>query len=218
MNVSPDQKFSILFALFVGALITANLLGVKIITILGVSTSVGIFAYPLTFLINDTITEVYGKEKARHMVNAAIAAQIMVFVVLAVALLLPPATRFTNNEAYTAIFSNSLRIIAASLTAFFLSQRTDIFSFVWIKGKTHGRFLWLRTNLSTILSQFADTTLFMFIAFYHVTPKFDVPFLFSLIIPYWLLKIGYSVASTPVVYALVAWLRHPNNSAHTETR
>ena len=136
---SQEQKFAILFALFVGALVSANLLGVKIITILGVSTSVGIFAYPLTFLINDTITEVYGKERSRRMVNAAIAAQVMVFIVLALALVLPPAGRFSNNEAYTTIFSNSLRIIAASLTAFFLSQRTDIFSFTWIKGKTHNR-------------------------------------------------------------------------------
>ncbi|MBI1961534.1 MAG: queuosine precursor transporter [Parcubacteria group bacterium] len=215
MHTSTEQKFSILFALFVGALISANLLGVKIITILGVSTSVGIFAYPLTFLINDAITEVYGKERSRHMVNAAIVAQAMVFVVLALSLVLPPAGRFTNNEAYTTIFSNSLRIIAASLTAFFLSQRTDIFSFTWLKGKTHGRFLWLRANLSTILSQLADTTLFMFIAFYQVTPKFDVAFLFSLIIPYWILKIAYSLLSTPIVYALVAWLKHPNNSGYT---
>lgn len=206
-SITTDQKFSILFALFVGSLISANLLGVKIITILGISTSVGIFAYPLTFLINDAITEVYGKERSRAMVNAAIVAQIMVFIVLAIALFLPPAARFTNNDAYTSIFSNSLRIIAASLTAFFLSQRTDIFSFSWLKVKTHGRFLWLRTNLSTILSQFADTTLFMFIAFYLVTPRYDAAFLFSLIIPYWLLKIAYSLFSTPIVYGVVAWLK-----------
>lgn len=207
MSISIEQKYSTLFALFVGALISANLLGVKIITILGISTSVGIFAYPLTFLISDTITEVYGKKRAQQMVNSAIVAQIMVFMVLAIALVLPPAARFTNNDGYVKIFSNSLRIIVASLTAFWLSQRSDIFSFSWLKVKTNGRFLWLRTNLSTILAQFADTTIFMFIAFYQVTPKYDAWFLFSLIIPYWLLKIAYSVLSTPIIYGLVRWLR-----------
>ncbi|MDP3995548.1 MAG: queuosine precursor transporter, partial [bacterium] len=135
--------------------------------------------------------------------------------IVAIAIILPPAARYTHNDAYQLVFSNSLRIIAASLTAFFLSQMHDIWAFDFWKKKTHGKFLWLRNTLSTSASQFIDTVIFMFIAFYQVTPMFDVAFLFSLIIPYWLFKVAFAVIDTPIVYALVAWLKHPTTSNHT---
>ena len=218
MHTSQEQKFAILSSIFVAALIAANLLGTKITTILGVSVSVGIFAYPLTFLITDAIEEVFGKQKAKELMYGALAAQVLVLVIVAIAIALPPAGRYEHNNAYTTVFSNSIRIIVASLTAFFLSQTHDIWAFNFWRQKTHGKFLWLRNNLSTIASQFLDTTIFMFIAFYQVTPKFDVAFLFSLIIPYWLFKVAFAIIDTPIVYALVAWLRHPNNSSAPTAR
>jgi hypothetical protein len=207
MKISIEQKFAILSSIFVAALIAANLLGSKITTILGVSVSVGIFAYPLTFLITDSIEEVFGKEKAKQLMYGALIAQILVLIIVAVAIKMPPATRFEHNEAYGLIFGNSIRIIIASLIAFFLSQTHDIWAFSFWKKQTQGKFLWLRNNLSTFISQFIDTTLFMFIAFYMITPKFDVSFIFSLIIPYWLFKIAFAVIDTPLVYGLVYWLR-----------
>ncbi len=207
MKISIEQKFAILSSIFVAALIAANLLGSKITTILGVSVSVGIFAYPLTFLITDSIEEVFGKEKAKQLMYGALIAQILVLIIVAVAIKMPPATRFEHNEAYGLIFGNSIRIIIASLIAFFLSQTHDIWAFSFWKKQTQGKFLWLRNNLSTFISQFIDTTLFMFIAFHMITPKFDVSFIFSLIIPYWLFKIAFAVIDTPLVYGLVYWLR-----------
>ncbi|OJI07641.1 transporter [bacterium CG10_46_32] len=218
MHTSSEQKFAILSAVFVAALIAANLLGTKITTILGISVSVGIFAYPLTFLITDAIEEVFGKDKAKQLMYSALVAQILVLIIVAIAVVLPPAARYEHNDAYTLVFSNSIRIIVASLIAFFVSQTHDIWAFNFWKEKTHGKFLWLRNNASTIISQFIDTVIFMFIAFYHVTPKFDAVFLFSLIIPYWLFKVAFALIDTPIIYVLVAWLKHPNNSAHTETR
>jgi queuosine precursor transporter len=211
MKISTEQKFAILSSIFVAALIAANLLGSKITTILGISVSVGIFAYPLTFLITDAIEEVFGRKKARQLMYGALVAQILVLIIVVVAINMPPASRFEHNEAYGAIFGNSIRIIIASLVAFFLSQTHDIWAFNLIKQKTHAKFLWLRNNASTVVSQFIDTTLFMFIAFYQVTPRFDVPFLFSLIIPYWLFKIAFALIDTPIVYGLVYWLRKNRN-------
>jgi len=207
MKISTDQKLAALSSIFVAALVAANLLGTKITTILGVSVSVGIFAYPLTFLITDAIEEVFDKEKAKHLMRGALVAQILVLIIVAIAIKLPPAARFEQNDAYVSIFSNSVRIIIASLTAFFLSQTHDIWAFSFWKQKTHGRFLWLRNNLSTVVSQFIDTIIFMFIAFYQITPKFDVAFLFSLIIPYWLFKVAFALIDTPFVYGLVYWLK-----------
>lgn len=211
MIIPTEQKFAILSAVFVSALIAANLLGTKITTLLGVSVSVGIFAYPITFLITDAIEEVFGKHKAKQLMYGALVAQMLVLAIVAIAIVLPPAARYTHNDAYTTVFSNSIRIIIASLTAFFLSQTHDIWAFNFWREKTHGKFLWLRNNLSTIASQFIDTVIFMCIAFYQVTPMFDVPFLFSLIIPYWLFKVAFAVIDTPVVYGIVYWLRQKDN-------
>ena len=95
----------------------------------------------------------------------------------------------------------------ASVIAFVFSQFHDVWSFHFWKRKTHGKFLWLRNNLSTSVSQLIDTILFMFIAFYKINPKFTVPFIISLIIPYYLFKIGFALIDTIFVYPGVWWLR-----------
>jgi queuosine precursor transporter len=212
MKISTDQKLALLSSIFVAALIAANLLGTKITTIFGISVSVGIFAYPLTFLITDAIEEVFGKKPTQHLMYGALVAQIFVLSIVAITIALPPAERYTHNSEYSLIFSSSLRIIIASVTAFFISQTHDIWAFNLLKHKTNGKFLWLRNNVSTIGSQFLDTIIFMFIAFYKSAPQFDARFVFSLIIPYWIFKIIFAFIDTPFIYALVAWLKNGKDS------
>ena len=98
-------------------------------------------------------------------------------------------------------------MMVASLIAFLISQTHDVWAFNLWKEKTGGKYLWLRNNASTIVSQFLDTTVFMFIAFYQFTPKFTVPFIFSLIIPYWLFKVLFAIIDTPFIYLGVWWLK-----------
>ncbi len=207
MHISTEQKLSSLSAIFIASLVAANLLGTKITTIFGVSVSVAIFAYPITFLITDAIEEVFGKKPVTRLLYGAMAALIVVMAITALAVILPPSERYEHNSQFVTIFSNSLRMIMASIIAFSLSQTHDIWAFNFWKKQTNKKFLWLRNNLSTIISQFIDTTVFMFIAFYHMTPKFDASFIFSLIIPYWLFKIAFALLDTPIVYGLVWWLK-----------
>ena len=170
------QKYTIATAIFVAGFLAANTLGTKITTILGVSVSVGIFAYPLTFMITDAVAEVYGKQKAKQIVWGALIAQLLVLLLILISIKMPPSERYTLNTEYTKIFSSSIRMIIASLIAFIVSQTYDIWAFDFWKRKTKGRFLWLRNNLSTFTSQAIDTLLFMFIAFYGITAKFDTAF------------------------------------------
>jgi uncharacterized integral membrane protein (TIGR00697 family) len=207
MKLNIEEKTSILFALFITALIAANLLGTKIAVIAGISMSVGIFAYPLTFLVTDIIEEVHGKEKAKHLIIAGFVSLIVLLAMVFLSVNLPPAARYAANAEYTLVFSTSMRIVIASLVAFIIAQTHDVWAFQLWKEKTHGKYLWLRNNASTMVSQLFDTTLFMFIAFYHMTPKFTAAFVISLIIPYYLLKILVAFADTPFVYAGVKWLR-----------
>ena len=207
MKLTIKEKTAIMSGMFVAALIAANLLGNKISTFWGVTASVGIFAYPITFLVTDVLEEVHGRKVVNGLILAGFFSLLLVMGLTLLSLALPPADRFAHNDAYTTVFSSTVRILLASLVAFIISQTHDIWAFEFWKKKTKGRFLWLRNNLSTMVSQFIDTVIFMFIAFYQAAPKYDVAFMFKLIIPYWILKVTVAALDTPLVYLGVWWLR-----------
>lgn len=217
MRLSKEQKTHFLFALFVGAIVAANLIGGKIADFGLFEASVGILVFPITFLVTDIIEEVYGKEKTRSFVNAAMATLVVILIITVIAVKLPFAGRsFVQVEEYNPVFGISLRFFFASLIAFFLAQYHDIWAFNFWKAKTKGKHLWLRNNASTIVSQFIDTTVFMFIGLYYIpwlpdiinsNPKFTVGYLFTLILPYWILKVVFAAADTPLCYLGVKWLK-----------
>lgn len=205
--MTQSFKLNLLLGLFVGMLIGANLLGSKITSLFGISVSVGIFMVPIMFLITDIIAEVYGRKMARQFVIVGIITLTMILIFTALFVILPPHDRYNFNEEYKIVFGASLRMMIASIIAFALSQVHDIWAFEFWKKKTHGKYLWLRNNLSTIVSQAIDTLVFMFIAFYQITPQFDALFILELAIPYYLLKIAFAALDTPFVYAGVKWLK-----------
>ena len=207
MSNNLERKTSILLAIFITALVLANILGSKMTSVFGIITSVGIFAYPITFLITDVIEEVRGKKVALQFFYSGIIAIILSLILVWIGIAMPPASFYANNEAYKTVFGNSIRVLLASLTAFLIAQSHDIWAFQFWKKKTNGRFLWLRNNASTIVSQFIDTIIFTFIAFFLVTPEYTVVRMFQIIFPYWGLKVIWAVADTPAVYALSYWLR-----------
>ena len=205
-RLSREQKTNLLMGLFVGAIVAANLIGLKIADFVLFEASVGILAFPVTFLITDIIEEVHGKGKAQELVVIGAVTLLFVLIIMAIAVVLPFAERSLVKEEYDEIFGTTIRIVIASMVAFLLSQTHDVWAFNFWKKKTKGKYLWLRNNLSTIVSQFLDTTLFMFIAFYNISPKFNVEYIFTLIIPYWLVKILFALIDTPFCYLGVRWL------------
>lgn len=205
-----NSKVAFLFGLFIAALVSANLLGNKLTTIFGITASVGVFAYPLTFLITDVVKDNLGKKTALQFYKAGFAALLLTLLLTFVARVVPPASFYANNEAYNHIFGNSLRIIVASLLAFLFAQYHDLWAFGFWKRLTKGKYLWLRNNLSTIVSQFIDTTLFTFIAFYLVTPEYTLVRMFAMILPYWALKVAFALFDTPFCYLGRWWFRSGN--------
>ena len=206
-KLTREKKVYLLIGLFVGALAAANMLGSKVATFWGVTVSVGIFSYPLTFLITDGIAEVYGRKKANDFVWAGFLSLIFVFFLVWLSIKLPPAARYGFNQEYVTVFSMSIRMIIASTIAFIISQLHDIWAFHFWKKATKGKHLWLRNNFSTIVSQFIDTMIFMYLAFYMMTPKFTAAFVFSISMPYYLLKVVMALLDTPFCYLLVRWLK-----------
>lgn len=215
------QKLDLLISVYIGCIALSELMGAKtfpIAKILGyqLNASVVIFVLPLIFTINDVITEVYGKERTRSIIRSGLIVILIIMLFSILATSLPASVRFKATEtAYDRIFGLSARIAAASLTAFALAEFADVFVFVKIRQRFGKRKLWLRNNLSNFISQFVDTSVFMVLAFYTIDRTFDANtgFLFSLILPYWLLKCGMSVIETPFVYWGVKWLREDKKGA-----
>lgn len=209
------QKLDFLISLYICCIAISELMGAKTFPLFHagkffLNASVGIFVVPLIYSINDIIAEVFGKEKAQSMVRSGLFMILFLLLFSIFATHLPPSKRFMPSErAYEMIFSVSARIAAASLTAFAVAEFLDVFVFIKLRQKFGKKALWLRTNIANFISEFFDTTLFITLAFYAFDKPFgsNVPFLISLIIPYWLLKCFMSVLETPLVYLGVTWLK-----------
>ncbi|HRN70087.1 MAG TPA: queuosine precursor transporter [Candidatus Woesebacteria bacterium] len=209
------EKMDLLVSVYVFCIIVAELMGAKTFPLLDLgfyklNASVSIFLIPLLFTINDIVVEVHGKERARSIVRSGLFTICLLFGFIILAIHLPPSMRFIESEvAYDEIFGKSARITLASLTAFALADFLDIYIFSKIREKFGKSKLWLRNNLSNFIAQLIDTVVFMTLAFYALNEPFgeNVAFLFSLILPYWLLKCSMSIIETPFVYLGVKWLR-----------
>ncbi len=209
------QKTDLLISFYIGCIAISELMGAKTFPLFKVgsfnlSASVAIFVVPLIYCINDMITEVYGKERARSIVRSGLVVILFFLLFSLLATHLPPTSRFAGSEkAYEAVFSVSARIAASSLIAFTIAEFLDVFIFARLRQKFGKKALWLRTNISNIISQFFDTTLFMVLAFYALNRPFgdNFSFLIGLIIPYWIIKCLMSFIETPLVYLGVKWLK-----------
>ncbi|HUQ84816.1 MAG TPA: queuosine precursor transporter [Candidatus Limnocylindrales bacterium] len=209
------QKLDFLISLYIFCICVAELMGGKVFHLFKIGSfplnaSVAIFTLPIIFSINDIITEVYGKERARSVVRSGLVMVALIFLFVLLATNLPPSMRFQAKEqAYDTIFGLTARFAFASLTAFTIAEFMDIYVFSKIREKLGKGKLWLRTNASNIISQFIDTTIFITLAFYAVDKPFgnNFPFLAGIILPYWLLKCFMSIIETPLVYLGVRWLK-----------
>lgn len=199
----------VLTALFSASLVAASILASKIINIAGIFVPAGVLAYSVTFIITDAVGEIYGKKTADTVVFSGFAALILTFIMMQVSIVIPSAPFWHNQAAYVSVIGSTSRIILASLTAYLISQYHDVWLFHLIKGMTGGRHLWLRNNLSTAVSQFIDSFIFIFIAFYGVLP------VWPLIFGQWAVKLVIAILDTPVVYMLVGYLARKEASAET---
>jgi uncharacterized integral membrane protein (TIGR00697 family) len=206
-STGMDKKELFLFALYITGMIVVNTVGSKIISLFGVRVSVGIFFMPVLFLVTDIVGEVKGHAHATLFVRYSILMLVILFVVTGLFIKITPHPSWELQQQYQQIFGMSMRMSLASLISFAVSQTIDVNIFLLFKKLSKDRMLWLRNNLSTIVSQFIDTVIFMFIAFYHITPTFTAAYVFSLIIPYWLFKVLFALIDTPFCYLGVQWLK-----------
>ncbi len=196
-----EQAFLLLVTIFIAGLTIASVLASKIVMLGPFVAPAGVLAYSLTFAATDVIAELWGKRRANLVVMAGFAGIVVIAVLVQVAVYLPAAPFWQHQTAFETIMHSTMRIIIASIVAYLISQIHDVWAFHFWKNRTRGRYLWLRNNLSTIVSQTLDTVIFISIAFYGEQP------LWPLIWGQLVVKFIIAVLDTPIVYALVYWIR-----------
>lgn len=204
-------------ALFITSLVVSNLIFQKFfywqpfgdVTIFGASlfeVSVGILPYPITFLITDLISEIFGKKKANEIVTAGIFASFFSMGIILLADVAPAIDSSPiDNAMFTKVFALSPIAVLASMIAYLLAQYVDIAIYHFWKRLTKGKHLWLRNNFSTFLSQFIDTfTVVGLLCTFGVLP-WDI--FFGLVVSGFLFKIFIAFLDTPFLYFFVYLLR-----------
>ena len=205
---------------FMTVLIVANVVATKIIGVGPVSVggwelgpwsmSAGVVAYPLTFLLSDTVSEVYGRRAATRMVWLGFAFSLLMMALVWLANILPSADFYEGQQAFSDTLGSVPRIVAASMIAYLVAQNQDVITFHLWRRWTKGRHLWLRNNASTALSQLTDTALFTTIAFAGVYAGGE---LFEIFSTEYVAKLAIAAVDTPLVYALVGLVRRYENQS-----
>ena len=204
-----EQFYIFLSAIFIASLVTCNLIANKFVTVdLGFKVfivSAGILPYPLTFLVTDLISELYGQKKANLVVFSGFVASmfVLLFLWLGGQFNAIPSS-IVNDDIYNSVFQNAWRIIAASMIAYLFAQFIDVRIFHFWKRLTNGKHLWLRNNGSTIASQLVDTTLVIMILFIGVWESSQI---ISAIIDGWLFKMLMAAIDTPIIYGIIHLLK-----------
>jgi uncharacterized integral membrane protein (TIGR00697 family) len=184
--------------------VVANIVSAKVIDLWGMILPAAVIGYPLTYLLTDAISELYGEKRAKQVVYAGFFANVLMLVFVQATIALPAASFWPHQESYASIMSSSLRIVIASLLSYFVAQMADVKLFHWIRRKTDGKHFWLRKNGSTAVSQLLDTVIFITIAFYGTMPTAA---LLQMIVFQYLVKTAIAVIDTPLSYLLVKQIR-----------
>lgn len=199
--------FLVLAALFVAALVTANLIFQKFFRwnpfgLWEFELSAGIIPYPVTFLVTDIVSEIYGRRMANRVVLAGLFASLFMLGIIIVASY-APATDFSpiSDAQFETVFGFTFVAVAASLIAYLLAQFLDVQIFHFWKRKTKGKHLWFRNNASTFSSQFVDTfTVLLLLCTFDVI---EWQLFGLLLLNGYMFKVMVALLDTPVIYIMV---------------
>ena len=206
------RYFDLIMAAFVAILLLSNIIGASkpsFITLPGGqewSFGAGVLFFPLSYIIGDVLTEVYGYAHARRVIWTGFAALIFMAFMAWVVVALPPADGWPHQAAYEAVFGNSWRIVLASITAFWVGEFANSYVLARMKLWTRGKLLWTRTIGSTVVGQGLDSLIFYPLAFYGLA-GWPPEQLAQVVVSQWLIKTTWEALLTPFTYATVNWLK-----------
>jgi queuosine precursor transporter len=199
------KYYDLVMALFVTILLCSNVIGAaKVATVWGFTFGAGVLFFPISYIFNDVLTEVYGYARARKVVWAGFGAIVFASFMSWVIVTLPPAMGWNDQQAYETVFGQTPRIVFASLTAFFVGEFANSYVLAKMKVKTNGRHLWMRTIGSTIVGEAVDSMVFYPVAFLGV---WDRSLVLQVMISNYTIKCAWEALVTPVTYKVVNFLK-----------
>ncbi|MBZ9650592.1 queuosine precursor transporter [Psychroflexus montanilacus] len=210
-KLSAEHIFLVLTALFITSLVVSNLIFQKFFywDFFGIYTfeiSVGVLPYPITFLITDTVSEIYGRKKANQVVTLGIFASVFSLLIIFVSNSVPSTSWSPiGDNIFDDVFGASTIAVAASMMAYLLAQYVDIYIYHFWKKLTKGKYLWLRNNFSTFSSQFVDT--FAVVLLLSIFGELRWELFWGLILSGFLFKALIALLDTPLLYLIVYFFR-----------
>ena len=206
------RYYDYVMAAFVTVLLLSNVLGagkraVVDLPVIGLwPFGAGILFFPVSYIIGDVLTEVYGYGRARRCIWVGFVATLFMALMSFVVVALPPASDWDGQAAYEAVFGQVPRIVFASITAFWVGEFANSFVMARMKLWTNGKYLWTRTIGSTIVGQGFDSLIFYPLAFYGA-PGWPTEQIMLVMLSQFILKTSWEALLTPVTYAVVGALK-----------
>lgn len=200
--------FLLVAALFVTSLIVSNIIAVKLIDVAGMILPAAIIIFPISYILGDVLTEVYGFARARQVIWLGFLCNLFAVIAIFAGGLLPAAGFWPGQDAYDMILGAVPRILAASFVAYLVGEFVNAYVLARLKVAMEGRHLWVRTIGSTLAGQLLDSAIFITIAFAGIMP---VEILLGAIVTQWLVKSAYEALATPLTYAVVGFLKRADD-------
>ena len=208
----PFRYFDFVMAAFVSILLLSNVIGAGKVATVDLPLigdwpfGAGILFFPVSYVIGDLLTEVYGFARARRCIWTGFVALLFMAFMSWVVVALPPASDWKGQEAYEAVFGQVPRIVFASMAAFWAGEFANSVVLAKMKVWTEGKHLWTRTIGSTVVGQGVDSLIFYPLAFLGAA-GWTNDLVLKVLVTQWVLKVSWEVLLTPVTYAVVGFLK-----------
>jgi uncharacterized integral membrane protein (TIGR00697 family) len=185
-------------------------MAVKLVEIGGLVLPAGIIIFPISYILGDVLTEVYGLRRARQVILTGFACNTLFVAAVWLGGILPAAGLWDGQQAYERILGFTPRLLAASIAAYLIGEFANAYVLTWIKALTHGRWLWIRTIGSTLVGEGLDSFIFVGIAFAGILPTRT---LLITALTQWLIKTAYEALATPITYLAVGFFQRAEGRA-----
>ena len=201
------KYLDIAMVISVVTLLLANFAGnSKITQIGGLTFTSGVIFFPISYLLGDVLTEVYGYSKSRRVIWISFGALVVSAIIVKIMILLPPAREWHNQKAFETIFGNTWRTVIASIIAFWAGEFANSFTLAKLKIITSGKYLWTRTIGSTAVGEGVDSLIFYPLAFAGLA-GFSWHLIFSVMLCNYTLKVLWEIIATPFTYKVIGFLK-----------
>ena len=198
-------RFITCTGLFITCLLTSNVTASKLVTAGSLTLPAAIVIFPISYILGDVLTEVWGYGAARRVIWLGFACNVVMVAAIWAGGALPPAAFWKGQAAYEEILGQTPRLLGASFAAYLVGEFANAYVLARLKIATAGRWLWVRTNGSTIVGEGLDSLVFVTLAF---SGTVGAGALVAIFFNQWLVKVVYEALATPLTYVAVGWLKY----------